>query len=183
MAGRFHEADAAFDDAMAKVAPHPVIWFARYSSLLESRRYGEAAAFARDSRTFPEEFPERIAETYGTLAAALAEANPSGIAKSLAYVKSNLGDPGYVPRATPLLAILGDTPAALAAYWAYLFGGSIAGHNYPVPGPLDLRSTQPLFAPSFEALRLKPRFLALLERSGLEDYWKRSGSQPDFRRS
>lgn len=182
MAGRFHEADAAFDDAMAKIAPHPLIWFTRFWSLLESRRHGEGAAFARDLRTMPEEFPTRIGVTYAALAGALADRDETGIARSLAYIKDSLGDPGYVPRAVPLLALLGDPGAALTAYSAYLFGGTIAGHAYPVPGPLDLRSTQSLFAPSLGPSRRTPRFEEILRRSGLEDYWRRSGSQPDFRR-
>ena len=183
LAGRFHEADAAFDAAMSKIAPHPATWFARYASLLESRRFGDAAAFARDFRTKPEEFPNQIGTTYAALATALADDDKAEIAASLAFVKSNLGEPGYIPRAAPLLAALGDFDTAMAAYWAYLFGGSIAGHDYAAPGPLDLRSTQSLFAPSWQTLRRSRRFLEILQRSGLEDYWKRSGSQPDFRRN
>ena len=183
LAGRFHQADAAYDDAMAKIAPHPAVWFTRYSSLLESQRFGEAAAFAGDPRTRPEEFPDRMSQTYAALATALADDDPAASAKWRDYVNSNLGDLGYVPRAAPLLAMLGDPDGALATFRAYLFGGAAAGFRYPAPGPLDLRTTQPLFAPSFAAFRLDPRFTSMLHRSGLEDYWKRSGSQPDFRRN
>lgn len=183
LAGRFHEADAAFDAAMSKIAPHPVTWFARYASLLESRRFDEAADFARDSRTKPEEFPSELGDTYAALATALADDDKAEIAASLAYVKSNLDEPGYILRAAPLLAALGDFDTAMAAYWAYLFGGSVAGHDHAAPGPLDLRSTQSLFAPSWQPLRRSLRFLEILQRTGLEDYWKRSGSQPDFRRN
>ena len=183
LAGRFHEADAAFDEAMAKIAPHPAVWFTRFSSLLESRRYGEAAAFARDPRMMPEELPAALGQAQSKLATALAEDDQAGVSEALDRVKEGLDDPGYVPRAASVLAILGDSTTALTAYSAYLFGGSVAGHSYPAPGPLDLRSTQPLFAPSLQTVRESGRYLTLMQRSGLEDYWKRSGSQPDFRRN
>lgn len=183
LSGRFHEADDAYDAAMDKIAPHPAIWFARYASLMESRRHGEAATFARDSRTKPEELPDQVGQAHAVLAQALADRDAAGIAKSLDYVQSSLDNPGYVPRAAPLLAMLGDPAAALTAYRAYLLGGTVAEHAYPAPGPLDIRATQGLFAPSFVPLRQDSRFLGLLRQSGLEDYWRRSGSQPDFRRN
>lgn len=183
LAGRFHEADAAFDESTFRSSPHPAIWFNRYSTLIESQRFGEAGAFARDMRTMPEEFPPRIGETHARMADTLAQRDKAGIARSLAYIKDNLRDPGYVDRAAPLLALLGDTSAALQAFSAYLFGGSIAGHTYPAPGRLDTRSTQSLFAPSLFSSRGESLFVTILRRSGLEDYWQRSGSQPDFRRN
>ena len=183
LSGRFHEADAAFDDALSNIAPHPSIWFARYSTLLESRRYTEAAAFAIDSRTMPEEFPSRIGQTYTELATSLANKDKVGISKALDYVKSNLSDAEYVPRAAPMLVMLGEPETAFAAYWAYLLGGRILGHEYPAPGPLDPRETATLFGRSLIPLRQNSRFPDLLKRTGLEDYWRRSGSQPDFRRN
>jgi len=182
-ARRFHQADAAYDEAMAHIAPHPSVWLTRFSSLLESRRYGEATGFARDTRTFPEEFPSRIAQTYGDIAAALAADNKEAIARSIAYVSEISKQPEYIPRGAPLLAILGAPDAALSAYKAYLFGGAFNGKIFPVPGALDPRDTDPLFQPSLIGLRGDPRHAELLRRSGLEEYWKRSGSQPDFRRS
>lgn len=182
-AGRFHEADAAFDDALSNISPHPSIWFARYSSLLESRRFTEAAAFATDLRTMPEEFPSRIGKTYSEVAISLANKDKAGISKALDYVKSHLDEAEYVPRGAPILALLGESDTAFAAYWAYLLGGRILRHEYPAPGPLDPRETETLFGPSFAPLRQNPRFPDLLKRIGLEDYWRRSGSQPDFRRN
>ena len=182
-ARRFHQADAAYDRAMAHIAPHPAVWVTRFSSLLESRRYGEATAFARDSRTFPEEFPERIARSYGDIAAALAADDKNAIARSIAYVVGATKSRDYIPRGAPILAMLGATDDALNAYTVYLFGGEFNDEGFPVPGPLDLRDTDSLFRPSLIGLRGDPRHAELLRRSGLEEYWDRSGSQPDFRRS
>ena len=93
LAGRFHEADAAFDDAMGKISPHPAIWLAKFTSLLESGRYGEAAAFALDPRTMPEEFPSQIGAAHGKLATALADEDRAGISGAIRYVKSTSATP------------------------------------------------------------------------------------------
>lgn len=182
-ARRFHQADAAYEEAMAHIAPHPAVWMTRYSSLLESRRYGEATAFARDSRTLPEEFPARMAQTYGDIAAALATDDKNAIAWAITYVIEATKDRGYIPRGAPLLAMLGAKDDALNAYTVYLFGGEFNKEGFPVPGPFDLRDTDSIFRPSLIAMRGDPRHAELLRRSGLEEYWERSGSQPDFRRS
>ena len=50
------------------------------------------------------------------------------------------------------------------------------------PGPLDGRVSCPLFAPAVLTLRGDPRYASLLARTGLEDYWRKSGTRPDFRR-
>ena len=182
-ARRFHQADAAYDDAMAHIAPHPAVWLTRLSSLLESRRYGEAASFVRDTRSFPEELPDQMAQAYGAMAAALATNDKPAISQSVAYVAGATKNRNYIPRGAPLLAMLGATDEALDAYTVYLFGGEFNNQAFPVPGPLDLRDTSSIFRPSLIRLRGDPRHAELLRRSGLEEYWRRSGSQPDFRRS
>jgi hypothetical protein len=58
----------------------------------------------------------------------------------------------------------------------------VEGTRVAPPGPLDLRDSYPLFAPAVLSLRNDPRFASLLARTGLEDYWYKSGTQPDFRR-
>jgi hypothetical protein len=57
----------------------------------------------------------------------------------------------------------------------------VNGTRIAPPGPLDLRSSGPLFAPAVLSLRNDPRFTSLLARTGLEDYWRKSGTQPDLR--
>ena len=105
------------------------------------------------------------------------------MARSVAYVTEATKDAAFVPRGAPLLAILGASDSALNAYTAYLFGGEFNRKIFPAPGPLDLRDTDAVFRPSMVSLRSDPRYAKLLLRSGLEEYWNRSGSQPDFRRS
>ena len=51
----------------------------------------------------------------------------------------------------------------------------------PAAGDAD-RVTQALFLPPMKAAWNDRRFGLMLQRIGLEDYWRRSGTRPDFRR-
>jgi hypothetical protein len=44
------------------------------------------------------------------------------------------------------------------------------------------RVTQALFLPPMKAAWNDRRFGLMLQRIGLEDYWRKSGTRPDFRR-
>ena len=186
-AGRDHQADAALDEGFRRFPAHFVLWFSRYAVLLNSRRYNEAAEFARDTRTRPEGFGERMSNIYGGLAEALAAGDAGKIAESRKYIAGTLvSGPGAIegaPRMVPHLAMLGARDDALAALETYYLGGELFGQRVPPPAKLDMRTTSMLYAPPILEMREDPRFATLLERTGLEDYWKRSGSQPDFRRS
>lgn len=186
-AGRDHQADAALDEGFRRFPAHVLLWFSRYAVLLNSRRFREAAEFARDTRTRPEGFGERMSKIYGGLAEALSAGDVAKIAESRKYIASTLvAGPdaiGGAPRMVPHLAMLGASEDALASLEAYYLGGELFGQKVPPPAQLDMRTTSTLYAPPILAMRGDARFGALLERTGLEDYWKRSGSQPDFRRS
>jgi hypothetical protein len=82
-----------------------------------------------------------------------------------------------------ILALLGRDDYALDAAAACLLGGSFAGRTWPAPDRYAMRSAAMLFYPSLRELADRPGYARILRESGLEDYWKRSGSQPDFRRS
>jgi hypothetical protein len=43
-----------------------------------------------------------------------------------------------------------------------------------------MREAAPLFQPGTAAMRADPRFLGLAEDIGLSDYWRRSGTRPDY---
>jgi hypothetical protein len=71
---------------------------------------------------------------------------------------------------------------AFDALEAYYLGGVLVGMRHPPPGPLDKRPTFQLLSSYMLEQREHPRFKALLERTGLEDYWRKSGKVPDFRK-
>lgn len=182
-AGHDQDAETTLDRAFARWPAHPFLWFTRYEILVSSRRYAGAAAFARDLRTLPEEFLPHFPETYGGLAEALSKKDTAGIAKAVTYLRGHLNDIAVAVRFAPLLAMLGAGDLALDALHAFYFGGIVDGKAIAPPDALDHRPTMPLFSPPILGLRKDPRHADMLRRTGLENYWRQSGSQPDFRRS
>jgi hypothetical protein len=51
------------------------------------------------------------------------------------------------------------------------------------PGGDEDRITHPLFQPVMQPIWAERAFQPLLERIGLEDYWRQSGTLPDYRRT
>lgn len=181
MANRLHEADATLDRAFAVWPNHPALWFTRFRVLLETRRPAEAAAFVRTPRSLPDDFPPAIAAFAASVADALASGSMSARERAVERVLAGMDAPEAADRAY-LLALLGAPERALEALAAYLRGGRIGPFTWPAPDEHAMRPTATLFYPSLLALAPMPAYQALLHEAGLEDYWHRSGSQPDFRR-
>ena len=102
---------------------------------------------------------------------------------AIARARESLTVPEAAEDAAPMLAMLGEPDLAMKVASAYFLGGSVEGKPWPIPDASTARSTAMLFYPSFLQLAGRADFRALLIRTGLTEYWNRSGSQPDFRRS
>jgi hypothetical protein len=70
---------------------------------------------------------------------------------------------------------------AFAILGGYYFGEGDWSRVAPAAGDAD-RQTSPLFLPPMKSAWRDARFAQLLERIGLEEYWRKSGTRPDFRR-
>ncbi len=81
-----------------------------------------------------------------------------------------------------MLAELGATSSVFDALEAFYLGGRYDGRRIRAPGLMERHPTWLLFAPGVLSLRGDPRHAALLKRTGLEDYWRKSGTKPDYRR-
>jgi hypothetical protein len=85
--------------------------------------------------------------------------------------------PGYLATSAVSACVLGYVDECLSMLHGYYFGrGQWAG------GQSERPVTELLFVGSTSRLRADARFPALLEEIGLEDYWRATGTLPDFRR-
>lgn len=177
-ADRLQEADRALSEAVARWPEHPQVWRTRLAYLLYSGRAPEELALV-DSKDRPAAIPDLLVKAARATALALAGQGNStaAVAASLDFVREF---PLSAPQVAQACAAVGDGNTALSVLRGYYFGEAPWTSLVPPGGDGD-RVTVPLFQPPMRALWRTPEFGALLQRIGLEDYWRRSGTAPDFR--
>jgi hypothetical protein len=81
-----------------------------------------------------------------------------------------------------LLSGLGAVDRAFAASFEFYFGkrDALTGER-ELARTHDPRMTFQLFVPPTATMRADPRFQRLTTAIGLDDYWRDSGTRPDFR--
>lgn len=77
---------------------------------------------------------------------------------------------------------MGDGTTAFDILRGYYFGEGEWASLTPPGGDQD-RQTSPLFHPPMRSLWRRPEFNGLLEKIGLNAYWRASRTLPDFRRA
>ena len=181
-AGRDQEADVALDEALARWPTNGYLRVNRSSLYMASRRYAEAAAFSRDPRNRPEGWPQESTEFWARMADALASG--TGLEQQVNVVRRHFDDVNRVELLNTATILLwhGAVSLAFDALEAAYFGGNVDGRRIPPPGAADRRPTMHCLHSPCWPYRDNPRFASLLERTGLEDYWRKSGSRPDFRK-
>ena len=178
--GMDDEALRTLDRAVTRWPGHGFLWQARFLILMFARRFREAADFARDLDGLPEMMAQQGAERMAKLADALATGQSgTSLVAELVCMTCNVDS---APFAMSMLAVGGAVDEAFQIAEAYFFGGTFAGQHIPPPGVADERLSFMLFSRPVLALKDDPRFASLLERTGLEDYWRKTGTQPDFRK-
>lgn len=178
--GELQAADHQREFAVKRWPQHALVWRTGVTYLMYSGRPGEALRILRDAAEAPIEIrPDHLA-TLRETAEGLARQRPlaQAVARNLAYLRDN---PGFALQAAQACAALGSAATAFALLDGYYFGEGEWSGLAPVGGDED-RNTGPLFQPVMKPLWRDPRFTTLLERIGLEDYWRRSGTLPDYRR-
>jgi DNA-binding SARP family transcriptional activator len=179
-AGRDHEGDVAIEEARSRWPQDRRLYARGYSFIRWSKRYKEALAYIGDTSRRPRLVGRELAEFWMRLANAQATGRGLAEFKNRARTSPVSLELGGLWYWAPDLALLGMVDELFALLEAYFFGGIVNGERVAPPGPLDTRPSV-LFAPAVLSLRNDPRFASLLARTGLEDYWRKSGAQPDFR--
>ncbi len=178
--GSLQEADRALEAAVKQWPQHPQIFRTRVAYLMYSGRAPEALEILRRQPDWPVEIrPDYIVAVQATAEALAGQRPPSAAVKAaLDYLADN---PSAVLQVAQACVALGDAPTAFALFDGYFFGEGSWGRLAPKGGDQD-RVTSLLFQPPMRPVWREPRFDRLLERIGLDAYWRQSGIEPDFRR-
>jgi tetratricopeptide (TPR) repeat protein len=181
-AGQFDDADVLLDRAYDKWPSHPALWHTRYRFLLFSGRPQAAAAFVMD----PERRPTGLSSNEPARLLRLAQAADSQRASA---IQASVGefriraeaDARNIPFSASVFALLEQPELSFAAWQRYFLNRGSFGAEAPI-SRLTRRSTRELFSLPMTPLRADPRFAKLVREIGLEDYWRSTGTQPDYRR-
>lgn len=184
--GRVDEADRMALRGLEMWPGHAGLWFARLWVLAGTGRFDRAMAHVEESVGRPKLPPPMVATLSAAIGAA-ATRDPNAVNKATRQViagveKSVAG----VVNALMLLNLMRATDAAFdVAHAYYLEDGPIIAAMQWRPGQPNVpdqrrRKTNMLFTPVATAMQKDERFLPLMERMGLQDYWSKRGIKPDF---
>ena len=179
-AGDLASADEAIRQAVEHWPHNPYIWRTRMAYLTYTGRTREALELLKNPVERPSDMDPRLGAAMEATVMALAGSGPATAArdKSLEYLAAKPSAVFGPVHACAAVNALDDVFQVLEGYY---FGAGKWKGVAPPAGDED-RQTGPLFQPPMRSAWSDVRFSALLKRIGLEDYWRRSGTVPDFRR-
>jgi tetratricopeptide (TPR) repeat protein len=180
-AGDLQAADDAIEAAVDRWPKQRQVWRTQIAYLLYSGRASEALSILNDTEGRPLDVLPGIVEAATATARALTGqiSRDQGVAANISYLKTN---PGPALAVAQACAAMGDAATTFDLLNGYFFGEGEWAALAPPAGDQD-RQTSPLFQPPMRGLWKDKRFAALVQRIGLTDYWRKSGSRPDYLRA
>jgi DNA-binding winged helix-turn-helix (wHTH) protein/tetratricopeptide (TPR) repeat protein len=180
--GRAQEAEALIEQSRERWPAHPALWTATFEHLLFSGRPKSAAAFVTNPDTLPSGFGREQVDWRLRLARAIDGRRPEDVdACTAEHRRIALANPDSIPSEAMIFAALGRPDLVFASAERYLLNRGAFGPPMRVAWPE--RSTDFLFSWPMSADRGDSRFAELLRGIGLETYWSRTGTIPDYRRA
>ena len=182
-AGRTQDADGVFEEALRRWPAHPTLWHSNYTHLLFSGRPRSAMAFVMDPDTRPTGVTQAQTEPLLRLARAVDTRQPSDLAIALEdWRQASLTNATRIlPAPATVFALLGRPDLTFESLDRYYLNRGPFGPPAPI-GPYTRRYTDLLFSQPMAPLRPDPRFASVVQRIGLEAYWREANVLPDYRR-
>jgi len=173
--GRLEEAEQTLDEAIERWPRRTDLWLARSRLLVTSGRPDAALAFAMDPSAKPAD--SGTTETIELmLLKALNDNSEGGNRAAAERLVAHIGtDASHFVHAAVASALLGQIDTAFSLLDKFFFGSGLVGAARP-----ELCATAFLFNRWMEPLMRDARFPLLLRRIGLQDYWRLTGTQPDY---
>lgn len=186
--GDIGAADRAAERALQLWPKHPGVWFARLYTLAFTGRGPRALAQVEDEAARPD-LPPFMVETLRLAMTALVSGRPADRTRAAEAALAEVArGPSLSINGLVLLTGLGEIDRAFELANAYLLeqGPLMASVRWR-RGQVSIndarrRKTHMLFVPSAAGMRADPRFMPLMERVGLVDYWRQARVLPDFLR-
>jgi len=185
VAGRREQADKVLDYAERLWPNVEFIERLRFGSAVARGDLGAASALLQDPVIGPLLDPPAERRPFTTILRALEKREPADIAA----VERDCADPSKLARdraswCLQALVALGRLDTFFdvsAAYFPEQRGATAADRDaHWLQAPRVGRYVRVLFRSDMKAARTDPRFIPIVERLGLLDYWRSSGKWPDF---
>lgn len=186
--GRPDEAARVFDDAIQSWPRNIPVWFTRFKFLMFGGAPERALAMLDDEAmrpAGPDDYNFGVCRAQA-LAIALPSLDRKREAIAVSMDSATKGS-GYAENAMLFTSFVGALDDAFGLAETLMFHQDRLPRNRFGKAQADFANrmppnTQLLFQPASAPMRRDPRMASVWQRLGLQDYWRTSGHQPDFRR-
>lgn len=183
--GDFAAMDHAADRAVALWPLHPAVWTVRLWTLAFTGRLPAAREMIEHSvkPALPQATLAYLKQILAAVTGGDSRARDQAVAASIAAARNG---PAHAIAAMFALSLLDRTDDLFDVASAYFFRDGLSpvplhhGADEPALNEQHRRLTQILFTPVFAGLRGDPRFKSICSRTGLTQYWDKTGLRPDF---